>query len=97
MKGWGATFTSLLVNTFTTDGIARCAASAKLPGRGAPAAPSVGASFMVTVAVPLPPACRGKSSGRRVETTNNTARTIVVACAKNNQSLCIDERFRERG
>jgi hypothetical protein len=35
--------------------------------------------------------CQGKSSGRKVETTKSTASTIVVVCAKINQSLRIED------
>ena len=93
MNGWGATLTSLLVNTFTTAGMARCAASAKLPGRGASCAPGGGASFTVIMAPLNDFDCQGKSSGRKVETTKSTASTIVVVCAKINQSLRIENDF----
>src|SRR6187401_3467673 len=80
IRGWEDILISLLVKTFTTDGMAFCAATLKLPALGIPSGIGVGAtaSFIVTMVPPPAGDFHGSSSGLSVETTNSAARTTVV-------------------
>ena len=84
MNGWRGRLTSWLVKIFTTAGMALRAASLNEVTAGTGDGGSC--SFTVTT---LLRAFQVRSSGRRVETTNSTARQIVAVWVKTSQSLRI--------
>src|SRR3569832_135692 len=84
MKGLLGCLASLVVNTFTTDGMARLDASRKVP-----AAVDVGAASRIGTVdefkcaiwrVPIMPAAQ---SGFRLATMNQIAKPTVTVCANN--------------
>src|SRR3970040_983810 len=88
IRGWRRRLSSWAVKMLTTAGMAVLAAS--LYEADLPAAAGAADAFAVTTGAG---GVDGNRSGRRVATTNNSARHIVAVSAKITQSLRMRHRF----